>query len=147
MNKKEKLTKDDGVERVQEGSNRILIGCLMYLTATMPDILNDVSVLSRFMNHSSEFHKQAAKGVLRYVKRTMDFGVKFRKCRHFKHQGFSDSDWGSSAKGRKVKLQGIILFLALDAYLGLRKNKRFLLNQLQRLNAMLLRLRSIKVYG
>ena len=33
----------------------------------------------------------------------MDFGVKFRKCKHFKLQGFSDSDWGCSAEGRKSK--------------------------------------------
>lgn len=41
----------------------------MYLNATTLDILNDVIVLSRFMNYSSEFHMQAAKGVLRYVKK------------------------------------------------------------------------------
>lgn len=36
-------------------------------------------------------------------KRTMDFGVKFRKCQHFKLQAFSDSYRGSSAEGRKSK--------------------------------------------
>ncbi|XP_047264317.1 uncharacterized protein LOC124896685 [Capsicum annuum] len=39
MNQKEKLKKDDGAELVDEGSYQILIGCLMYLTTTRPDIL------------------------------------------------------------------------------------------------------------
>ncbi|KAH0772386.1 hypothetical protein KY290_012557 [Solanum tuberosum] len=88
MNQKEKLIKNDGVERVQEGSYRSLIGCLMYLTTTRPYILYVVSVLSRFLNSPSELHMQAAKRVLRYVKGTMDYGVKFSKCKNFKLQGF-----------------------------------------------------------
>jgi len=44
---------------------------------------------------------QAAKRVLRYVKGTMDYGVKFSKCQNFKLQGFSDSDWGGSTEDMK----------------------------------------------
>ncbi|KAA0060156.1 Retrovirus-related Pol polyprotein from transposon TNT 1-94 [Cucumis melo var. makuwa] len=40
MNQKEKLCKEDGVDKVDEGYFRSLIGCLMYLIATRPDILN-----------------------------------------------------------------------------------------------------------
>ena len=43
MNQKEKLCKEDGADKVDEGYFRSLIGCLMYLTATRPDILNVVS--------------------------------------------------------------------------------------------------------
>ncbi|XP_049388031.1 leucine aminopeptidase, chloroplastic-like, partial [Solanum stenotomum] len=39
MNQKERLKKDDGAELVDEGVYRSLIGCLMYLTTTRPDIL------------------------------------------------------------------------------------------------------------
>ena len=46
MNQKEKLSKEDGVDKVDEGYYRSLIGCLMYLTATRPDILFAVSLLS-----------------------------------------------------------------------------------------------------
>ncbi|KAF3640672.1 hypothetical protein T459_15332 [Capsicum annuum] len=38
MNPKEKLSKEDGTDRVDEGNFRSLIGCLMYLTTTRPDI-------------------------------------------------------------------------------------------------------------
>ncbi|KAJ8769439.1 hypothetical protein K2173_002929 [Erythroxylum novogranatense] len=44
MNQKEKLQKEDGAERVDEGVYRSLIGCLMYLTSTRPDILYPMSL-------------------------------------------------------------------------------------------------------
>ncbi|KAA0041382.1 Retrovirus-related Pol polyprotein from transposon TNT 1-94 [Cucumis melo var. makuwa] len=96
MNQKEKLCKEDDADKVDEGYFRSLIGCLMYLTATRPDILNAVSILSRFMHCASELHLKAAKRVIRYVKGTSDFGVKFTRGKEFKLIGFSDSDWGSS---------------------------------------------------
>ena len=50
MCQKEKLCKDDGTTKVDEFEYRSLVGCLMYLTTTRPDIMYAVSVLSRFMN-------------------------------------------------------------------------------------------------
>ena len=72
---KEKLCKDDGKAKVDESEYRSLVGCLMYLTATRPDIMYAVSVLSRFMNCANESHLRAAKRVLKYVKGTVSFGV------------------------------------------------------------------------
>ncbi|CAJ2646886.1 unnamed protein product [Trifolium pratense] len=46
MNQKEKFCKEDGAEKVDEMLHRSLIGCLMYLSATRPDILHAVSLLS-----------------------------------------------------------------------------------------------------
>ena len=96
VNQKEKLCKEDGAGKVDEGYFRSLIGCLMYLTATRPDILNAISILSRFMHCASELHLKAAKRVIRYIKGTSDFGVKFTRSKEFKLVGFSDSDWGGS---------------------------------------------------
>jgi hypothetical protein len=96
MNQKEKLIKNDGADKVDEGYFRSMIGCLMYLTTTRPDILFVVSLLSRFMHGASELHLRAAKRILRYVKGTVNYGVKFEKCQSFKLYGFSDSDWAGS---------------------------------------------------
>jgi hypothetical protein len=101
MNSKEKLCKEDGTEKIDQVYFRSLVGCLMYLTATRPDILNAVSILSRFMHCASEWHLKAAKRVLRYVKGTCDFGIKFTKSKEFKLVGFSDSDWGGSTDDMK----------------------------------------------
>nr|KYP52460.1 hypothetical protein KK1_025580 [Cajanus cajan] len=68
MFQKLKLCKEDGAEKINETDFRSLVGCLMYLTATRLNILQVVSLLSRFIHHASEVHLQAAKRVLRYVK-------------------------------------------------------------------------------
>ena len=96
MNLKEKLSKEDGTKKADEAQIRSLIGCLMYLTTTRPDILNAVGVLSRFMHCASELHFKAAKRVLRYVKGTCDFGIKFQRSKELILIGFSVCDWGGS---------------------------------------------------
>ncbi|RVW82656.1 Retrovirus-related Pol polyprotein from transposon RE1 [Vitis vinifera] len=93
MNQKEKFCKEDGAKKVDEGLYRSMIGCLMYLTATRPDIMHVVSLLSRYMHCASEIHFQAAKRVIRYVKGTVDYGIKFSQVQSFNFHGFSDSDW------------------------------------------------------
>ncbi|XP_014515540.1 uncharacterized protein LOC106773355 [Vigna radiata var. radiata] len=101
MNKKEKLIKEDGTNKVDEAYFRSLIGCLMYLTSTRLDILFPVSLLSRFMYCASELHLKAAKRVVRYIKGTVNYGVKYYKVQNFKLFGFSDSDWVGSLDGMK----------------------------------------------
>jgi len=94
MNQKDKFNKEDGTTRVDEEKFRSLIGCLLYLTATTPDILNATSLLSRFMHCPHEIHMRAAKRILRYIKGTYSFGVKFLKYQELRLHGFSYSDCG-----------------------------------------------------
>ena len=98
MNKKEKLCKEDGADKVDEGYYRSLIGCLMYLTAIRPNFLFVVSLLSHFMHCASEMHLKSTNQILRYIKGTIEYGVKFEKCPSFKLIGFSYSDWDESAE-------------------------------------------------
>jgi len=65
MNKKEKLSKDDGVDAVNETRYKSLTGCFMYLTKTRPDILYVVSVLSRFVHCPNKEHLKVTKRVVR----------------------------------------------------------------------------------
>lgn len=78
MNQKETIRKQDGTDKVDEGCFRSLIGCLMYLTATRSDILFAVSLLSRFVYCASEMHLKTANGIVRYIRGTVDYGVKLR---------------------------------------------------------------------
>ena len=96
MNQKEKFSKNDGAEKTDESQYRSLIGCLMYLTATRPDIMFAVSLLSRFMHCASEIHFQAAKRIVRYIKGTTNYGIRYTYCQNFKLLGYSDSDWAGS---------------------------------------------------
>ncbi|GLT61624.1 hypothetical protein SLA2020_343190 [Shorea laevis] len=73
-----------------------MIGNLLYLSATEPDIMYSVSVLSRFMQSLSEIHLKGAKRILKYVKGTIDFGVMYSRSNEIKLLGFTDSDWVGS---------------------------------------------------
>jgi hypothetical protein len=77
MNLKEKINKNDGTNKVDEGLYRSLIGCLMYLTTTRSDIAFDVSLLSRFMHYASESHLQGEKRIVRYINGTINCDIKF----------------------------------------------------------------------
>ena len=92
----EKLSSFGNEEKVDEKEFRSLIGCLLYLTATRPDLMHSVSLLSRFMHSCNTTHLKAAKRILRYVKGTLKFGVMFKKGSELKLTGYSDSDWGGS---------------------------------------------------
>ena len=101
MNLKEKFSKNDGTNKVDEGQYKSLIGCLMYLTATRSDIAFAVSLLSRFMHYASELHLQAAKKIVRYVKGTISYGIKYSHLQNFMLHGYSDSDWAGSVDDMK----------------------------------------------
>ncbi|XP_021606554.1 uncharacterized mitochondrial protein AtMg00810-like [Manihot esculenta] len=101
MQPRVKFYKDDGAVKVNENHYRSLLGCLMYLSASRPDIMHAVGLLSRFMHCASEEYLQAAKRVMRYIKGTIDFGVKYVCCPNFKLVGFSDSDWAGSVDDMK----------------------------------------------
>ncbi|GKV35120.1 hypothetical protein SLEP1_g43434 [Rubroshorea leprosula] len=97
----EKLRSDDGAAKIDVGVYRSLIGRLLYLSATRPDIMHSVSLLSRFMHSPSEIHFKAAKRILRYVKGTTNFGVLYKRSTNVKLIGFTDSDWAGSEEDMK----------------------------------------------
>lgn len=69
-----KLSKKGEGAKVDATLYKQLIGSLMYITPTRPDLMYVVCLLSRYMADPSEQHMQAAKRVLRYIKRTTGLG-------------------------------------------------------------------------
>ncbi|TYK16910.1 integrase [Cucumis melo var. makuwa] len=96
-----KLCKDDIGEAVDPSLYRSLVGSLMYLTATRPDILFAVSMLSRFMTNPKRSHWEAGKRVLRYILGTINFGIYYKKVSESVMFGFCDSDWGGNVDDHK----------------------------------------------
>lgn len=78
-----------------------LIGSLMYLSVmTRPDISYSVSFLSQFNNSFNNEHWQHAKRLLKYLKKTKCFCLKFVKDSK-NLIGYVDADWGSNAVDRR----------------------------------------------
>ena len=68
-----------GIDKADDFVYRSIIGSLLYLSATRPDIMFVASLLSRFMHSPSQVHFRAAKRVLRYIRGTTDYGLYFLK--------------------------------------------------------------------
>ncbi|KAK9740903.1 hypothetical protein RND81_03G069600 [Saponaria officinalis] len=96
----EKLSKDDGSKEV-DLKQYLLVGSLLYLTATRLDLMFAISLLSRFMSKPSEVPMGSVKRVLRYLKGTLDFGVLYQPCSDPRLIAYSDSDWAGSVDDMK----------------------------------------------
>jgi hypothetical protein len=86
----------------------------MYLTATRPDLMYVVSLISRFMASPTELHLQAAKRVLRYLKGTMDLRVFYRKESNGELMAYTDSDYAGDVDDRK-STSGYVFLLSEGA--------------------------------
>jgi hypothetical protein len=80
---------------------RQIIGSLMYLMNTRPDICFAVNTLSQFLVEPKHVHLVAAKHVMRYLKGTLDCGLSYDGDHHFTLSGYTDSDWVGSTADRK----------------------------------------------
>jgi hypothetical protein len=80
---------------------RQLIGSLMYLVNTRPDIFFVINALSQFQVEPRKEHWIAAKHVLRYIRGTINYGLRYTTYSDIQLHRFTDSDWVGSAEDRK----------------------------------------------
>ena len=78
-----------------------LVGRLIYLCHTRPDITYAVSVLSRYMHDPRTGHMDAAYRDLRYLKSCPGKGLWFKKNNHLNVEGYCDADWASCLDDRR----------------------------------------------
>ena len=71
---------------------------------TRPDICYTVNALSQFMSDPKQIHLVAAKHVLRYVRGTITYGLRYTSSSGVLLFGYSDLDWSGSAVDRKKYL-------------------------------------------
>ena len=106
----EKLSKVDKGEEVDPSYYRSLVGSLLYLTASKLDLMFATSVLSRYMQSPGQAHLRAAKGVLRFVKGTHDFGILYTSDKNGYLQRFSNSDWAGCPDDMKSTTSYVFSF-------------------------------------
>jgi Reverse transcriptase (RNA-dependent DNA polymerase) len=78
-----------------------LVGKLIYLSHTRPDIAYAVSLVSQFMHNPSKEHVEAVTRILRYLKGAPGRGLFFRKYGHLDISCFTDADWAGSITDRR----------------------------------------------
>uniref|UniRef100_A0A2N9EMG3 Integrase catalytic domain-containing protein n=1 Tax=Fagus sylvatica TaxID=28930 RepID=A0A2N9EMG3_FAGSY len=96
-----KLMPDEGEFIDDPDTYRRLVGKLIYLTITRPDISYAVSVVSQFMTNPRVPHMNAVIRILKYLKNAPGRGLFYRSSGHLRIEGYTDADWAGSPSDRK----------------------------------------------
>ncbi|GJU60855.1 putative ribonuclease H-like domain-containing protein [Tanacetum coccineum] len=95
------LGKDEEGEDVDVHLYRSMIGCLMYLTASRPDIMFAVCLCARFQVTPKVTHLHAVKRIFRYLKHQPKLGLWYPKDSPFHLEAFLDSDYAGDNHDRR----------------------------------------------
>ncbi|KAL9265865.1 Retrovirus-related Pol polyprotein from transposon TNT 1-94-like protein [Drosera capensis] len=100
------------IQEMQEVPYASAVGSLMYAqVCTRPDIAYIVGVLGTYLSNPGMDHWKAAKRVMRYLKRTKDHMLTYRRSNHLEIVGYSDSDFAGCQDSRK-STSGYVFMLA-----------------------------------
>ncbi|KAI3696584.1 hypothetical protein L6452_28974 [Arctium lappa] len=96
-----KIHADSADKSVDITNYRWMIGSLLYLTASRPDIMYATCLCARYQANPKESHLAAVKRIFRYLKGTMNLGLWYPKDSGFDLIGYLDSDFAGSKVDRK----------------------------------------------
>ncbi|XP_059635312.1 secreted RxLR effector protein 161-like [Cornus florida] len=96
-----KVTLECTTENVPSTLYRFIIGSLLYLIASRPDIMYYVGLVARFQSNPRASHLQTAKRILRYVKGTLSYGLHYLYSPSLPIITYSDADCSGSLPDRK----------------------------------------------
>uniref|UniRef100_A0A803LQS3 Reverse transcriptase Ty1/copia-type domain-containing protein n=1 Tax=Chenopodium quinoa TaxID=63459 RepID=A0A803LQS3_CHEQI len=91
----------EGAKLTNKEEYQKIVGKLIYLAHTRPDIAYAVGVVSRFMHLPQVQHMTAIMRILRYLKGTSSTGIYFDKNDHLDLIAYTDADWAGDRDGRK----------------------------------------------
>ncbi|XP_056685857.1 uncharacterized mitochondrial protein AtMg00810-like [Spinacia oleracea] len=113
MEQNHKLTLEDGADFADGEKYGRLIGHLIYLAVTRPDLAYSVHILSQFMQSQKEEHWEASLRVVRYLKKCPGQGILLRSDSALQLEGWCDSDWTSCPLNRR-SLTGWFVLLGMS---------------------------------
>jgi len=106
----------------EASSFRHIIGRLLYLTNTRPDIMFVVHHLSQFVSSPTNDHRRVALRILRYLKNNPRHGIFISSKGHCQIRAYSDMDWAACPKTRKFII-GFWFTLEILLFHGKQKRK------------------------
>jgi hypothetical protein len=96
-----KLSKDDISPDVDQRTYRSMIGNLLYITTSHPDIMQVVGMVGRYQSAPKQSHLVAVKRIFKYLKGTMTYGLWYPRNQNFQLTAYSDADWANCVDERK----------------------------------------------
>jgi hypothetical protein len=96
-----KLGEDINDTPVDKERYQKLVGKLIYLSHTRPDIAYAVSVVSQFMHAPCEKQMEIVHRIFRYLKSALGKGLMLYKNGHLEVEGYTDADWVGSITDRR----------------------------------------------
>ena len=109
MEQSAKFSSSMGEDVLDSSLYRRLIGKLLYLTLTRPDICYSVHKLSQFMSSPKTPHLQAAYRILKYLKKTPGQGLFLSANSKLKLKAYCDADWAACPDTRR-SISGFCVF-------------------------------------
>ncbi|GKA94639.1 retrovirus-related pol polyprotein from transposon TNT 1-94, partial [Tanacetum coccineum] len=100
------LLKDEDGEEVDVHMYRSMIGSLMYLTSSRPDIMFAVCACARYQVNPKVSHLHAVKRIFRYLKGQPKLGLWYPKDSPFDLVAYTDSDYARASLDRKSTTGG-----------------------------------------
>jgi hypothetical protein len=119
------LDLDKGGKSVDQKAYQSMIGSLLYLCASRPDLMLSVCMCARFQSNPKECHLMAVKRILRYLVHTPCFGIWYLKGSSFDLIRYSNSDYARCKVDRKSTSETCQL-LGRSWCLGALRNKHLL---------------------
>ncbi|GJX23554.1 retrovirus-related pol polyprotein from transposon TNT 1-94 [Tanacetum coccineum] len=101
MSTETKLMKDEEGESVDNTKYKGMIGSLLYLTASRPNIMFSVCLCARFQEDPKTYHLEAVKHIFRYIKGTTHLGLWYPKGSDIETIVYADSDHAGDYVDRK----------------------------------------------
>ena len=98
------LDSDASGNMVDQKLYRSMIGSLLYVTASRPDVMFSVCMCAIFQASPRESHLKATKRILRYLKHTRNVGLWYPKGAKFELVSYFDSDYAGCKVERKSSL-------------------------------------------
>jgi hypothetical protein len=117
-----KLSKDDDSPDVDQHSYRLMIGSLLYIKTSHPDIMHVLGMVGRYQSAPKQSHLLAVKRIFRYLKETMTYGLWYPRNQNFQLTAYSDADWVNYVDERK-STSGGAFFLGDSLVAWLSKKK------------------------
>jgi hypothetical protein len=101
-----KLSKEDESKDANQTLYKLVIGILLYVIASRPDIMNIVGLVGRFQDAPKETHVQVIKIIFRYLEVILKFGLWHPTGKYFSLTAYTNAYWVGSVDNRNITSGG-----------------------------------------